>query len=181
MQQLRQNKTRIEAGFVAMEPETAAIRAWVGSRDFATDAFDHVQQARRQPGSTFKPFVYGAALEAGISADDQRVDAAVEIALPGGEVWRPSDAGAPSGQSMRLRDALAYSKNTITAQLVQEVGPTKVCARLARNLGVRESALQAVPALALGASPVTLLEMANRLRQPGARRRLPCALDGHAH
>lgn len=160
MQQLRQSKTRIEAGFVAMEPETAAIRAWVGSRDFATDAFDHVQQARRQPGSTFKPFVYGAALEAGISADDQRVDAAVEIALPGGEVWRPSDAGTPSGQSMRLRDALAYSKNTITAQLVQEVGPAKV-ARLARNLGVRESALQAVPALALGASPVTLLEMAN--------------------
>lgn len=160
MQQLRQSKTRIEAGFVAMEPETAAIRAWVGSRDFATDAFDHVQQARRQPGSTFKPFVYGAALEAGISADDQRVDAAVEIALPGGEVWRPSDAGAPSGQAMRLRDALAYSKNTITAQLVQEVGPAKV-ARLARNLGVRESALQAVPALALGASPVTLLEMAN--------------------
>ena len=160
MQSLRLSKTRIEAGFVALDPETAAIRAWVGSRDFATDAFDHVQQARRQPGSTFKPFVYGAALEAGFSADDRRVDAAVEIALPGGEVWRPSDAGAPSGQAMRLRDALAYSKNTITAQLVQEVGPAKV-ARLARNLGVRGSTLEAVPALALGASPVTLLEMSN--------------------
>ncbi|MBF6630395.1 MAG: transglycosylase domain-containing protein [Comamonas sp.] len=160
MQQLRQDKTRIEAGFIAMDPATAAIRAWVGSRDFAVDAFDHVQQARRQPGSTFKPFVYGAALQEGLLPDDTRVDEAVEYQLPGGEVWRPTDAAAPTGQSMPLRDALAYSKNTITAQLMDEVGPAKV-ARLARNLGVRASHLDAVPALALGASPVTLLEMTN--------------------
>ena len=160
MQQLRQDKTRIEAGFIAMDPETAAIRAWVGSRDFSVDAFDHVQQARRQPGSTFKPFVYGAALQEGMTPDDERVDAAVEIKLSGGEVWRPTDAKAPTGQSMPLRDALAYSKNTITAQLMQEVGAGDV-ARLARNLGVRSSPLDAVPALALGSSPVTLLEMVN--------------------
>lgn len=160
MQQLRQDKTRIEAGFVAMDPDTASVRAWVGSRDFAVDAYDHVQQARRQPGSTFKPFVYGAALQDGLSPDDERVDTAVEIKLAGGEVWRPSDAGPPSGKSMTLRDALAYSKNTITAQLVQEVGPAAV-AKLARNLGVRSSHLDAVPALALGASPVTLLDMTN--------------------
>lgn len=160
MQQLRQGKTRLEAGFVAMDPATAAIRAWVGSRDFALDAFDHVQQARRQPGSTFKPFVYGAALQEGASPEDTRVDEAVQYQLPGGEVWQPTDAGAPSGKPMALREALAYSKNTITAQLMDEVGPTQV-ARLARNLGVRASRLDAVPALALGASPVTLLEMAN--------------------
>ncbi len=160
MQQLRKDKLRIEAGFVAMDPETAAIRAWVGSRDYATDAFDHVQQARRQPGSTFKPFVYGAALEDGMSPDDTRVDEAVAIPLPGGEVWRPSDAGAPTGRAMPLRDALAYSKNTITARLMQEVGPRQV-ARLARDLGVRSSPLEPVPALALGASPVSLLEMTN--------------------
>lgn len=160
MQQLRQDKIRFEAGFVAMEPETAAIRAWVGSSDFAVDAYDHVQQARRQPGSTFKPFVYGAALQEGLSPDDERVDAAVEIKLSGGEVWKPTDAKPPTGQSMSLRDALAYSKNTITAQLVQEVGAGDV-ARVARNLGVRSSALEAVPALALGSSPVTLLEMVN--------------------
>lgn len=160
LQQLRQDKLRLEAGFLAMDPGTAAVRAWVGSRDFAQDAFDHVQQARRQPGSTFKPFVYGAALQSGVPADAQRVDQAVEITLAGGEVWRPSDASPPSGRSMTLADALAYSKNTITAQLVQEVGPAKV-ARLARNLGVRSSPLEAVPALALGASPVSLLEMVN--------------------
>lgn len=160
MQQLRQDKTRIEAGFVAMDPDTSAIRAWVGSRDFAVDAFDHVQQARRQPGSTFKPFVYGAALQAGASPEDTRVDEVMEYPMAGGEVWRPTDAVAPTGASMPLRDALAYSKNTITAQLMDEVGPAKV-ARLARNLGVRGSHLDAVPALALGASPVTLLDMTN--------------------
>lgn len=160
MQQLRKDKTRLEAGFVAMEPATAAIRAWVGSRGFAVDAYDHVQQARRQPGSTFKPFVYGAALQEGVLPDDIRVDEAREYLLSGGEVWRPTDAGTPTGQAMTVRDALAYSKNTITAQLMEEVGAGEV-ARLARNLGVRASHLEAVPALALGASPVTLLEMSN--------------------
>jgi penicillin-binding protein 1A len=63
MRQLREDKTRVQAGFLAIDPRTSAVLAWVGSRDFAQDAFDHVAQARRQPGSTFKPFVYGAALQ----------------------------------------------------------------------------------------------------------------------
>ncbi|NMM77016.1 penicillin-binding protein [Acidovorax sp. SRB_24] len=155
---LRQGKTRVQAGFLALAPQTGEILAWVGSRDFALDPFDHVQQARRQPGSTFKPFVYGAAFAQGALASDTRVDQAVEIALPGGEVWRPSDGGPPSGQPMALADALAYSKNTITAELVQQVGPAKV-AQLARAMGVRESPLDVVPSLALGTSPVTLKEM----------------------
>lgn len=155
---LRQNKTRIQSGFLALEPATGQIRAWVGSRDFAQDAFDHVQQARRQPGSTFKPFVYGAAFQQGFSPTDTLKDQAVEIQLPGGEVWRPSDGGPPSGQNMTLRTALAYSKNTITAQLMEKVGPEKV-AQLAKAMGVRESKLDPVPALALGTSPVTLKEM----------------------
>ena len=160
MQQLHRSKTRIEAGMVVLDPETAQVRAWVGGRDYTEDAFDHVQQARRQPGSTFKPFVYGAALQNGVKVDDTRKDEAVAIALEGGEVWRPSDASAPTGKDMRLRQALAQSKNTIAAALVQEVGADAV-ARLARDLGVRNSPLLPVPALALGASPVTLLEMTN--------------------
>ncbi|WP_068834043.1 penicillin-binding protein 1A, partial [Polaromonas jejuensis] len=158
MRALRQQKTRVQAGFMALDPRSGQIRAWVGSRDFAQDPFDHVQQARRQPGSTFKPFVYGAAFEQGASPDDTLVDQAVEIALPGGEVWRPSDGGPPSGQAMSLRDGLAYSKNTITAQVMQGVGPARV-AKLARAMGVRQSKLDPVPALALGTSPVTLKEM----------------------
>lgn len=158
MQNLRQNKTRVQAGFMALDPATGEIRAWVGSRDFTVDAFDHVAQARRQPGSTFKPFVYGAAFARGQSPDETFIDQPVEIKLAGGEIWRPTDETAPTGRAMSLRDGLVYSKNTITAQLVQNLGPDRV-ARLARAMGVRDSKLEEVPSLALGTSPVTLKEM----------------------
>jgi penicillin-binding protein 1A len=160
MGRLRAQKTRVQAGFMALDPRNSQIRAWVGSRDFAQDPFDHVQQARRQPGSTFKPFVYGAAFDKGASPDDTLIDQAVEIPLAGGEVWRPADASPPSGRAFSLRDGLAYSKNTITAQLMQTVGSARV-AKLARAMGVRQSKLELVPSLALGTSPVTLFEMVN--------------------
>ena len=158
MTKLREEKTRVQAGFMAMDPRNAHVLAWVGSRDFALDPFDHVAQARRQPGSTFKPFVYGAALLNGAVPTDTLMDQAVDILLPGGQHWRPSDGGPPSNQPMTLADGLAYSKNTITAQVMMQVGPAKV-AKLAEALGVRQSPLEAVPALALGTSPVTLQEM----------------------
>ncbi|GJG98025.1 penicillin-binding protein 1A [Cupriavidus pauculus] len=158
MQNLRLTKTRVQAGFMALDPATGEIRAWVGSRDFSVDAFDHVAQARRQPGSTFKPFVYGAAFARGQSPDETFVDQPVEMKLAGGEVWRPTDESASTGRAMSLRDGLVYSKNTITAQLVQSVGADRV-ARLARAMGVRDSKLEEVPSLALGTSPVTLREM----------------------
>lgn len=115
---LRQQKTTIQAGFLAVDPRDGQIKAWVGSRDFDRDAFDHVQQARRQPGSTFKPFVYGEAFRQGLGPETTLVDQAVEIPVGGGEVWRPTDGKPPSGKEMSLSDGLAYSKNTITAQLM---------------------------------------------------------------
>jgi penicillin-binding protein 1A len=158
MAKLRADKTRLQAGFVAIDPATGQVKAWVGSRDFNTDPFDHVAQARRQPGSTFKPFVYGAALEQGMSPDKRFIDRAVEIPLPDGSVWRPADLALPSGRSMTAREGLIYSKNTITAQVMQEIGPRKT-AELARRMGVNQSKLDEVPSLALGTSPVTPLEM----------------------
>ncbi|HEU4344853.1 MAG TPA: transglycosylase domain-containing protein [Candidatus Binatia bacterium] len=158
MTKLRADKTRLQAGFLAIDPATGHVKAWVGSRDFNTDQFDHVAQARRQPGSTFKAFVYGAALEHGMSPDRRFTDRAVEIPLPDGTVWRPSDLSEPSGRRMTLREGLIYSKNTITAQVMQEIGP-KRAAELARKMGVKQSKLDEVPALALGTSPVTLFEM----------------------
>ena len=158
MAKLRAEKTRLQAGFVAIAPATGQIKAWVGSRNFNTDPFDHVAQARRQPGSTFKPFVYGAALEQGMSPDKRFVDRAVEIPLPDGTVWRPADLSPPSGRSMTAREGLIYSKNTITAQVMQEIGPRKT-AELARRMGINQSKLDEVPSLALGTSPVTPLEM----------------------
>ncbi len=154
-----QDRPLLQAGFMALDPRDGAVRAWVGSRDFAVEQFDHVSQARRQPGSTFKPFVYGAAFLQGFSPSDTFVDEAVAIAMPGGgPVWTPSDATPPTGLPTSLRDGLAYSKNTITAQLMEKVGPERV-AQLAKALGVRQSKLELVPSLALGTSPVTLFEM----------------------
>ena len=158
MRALKRQKTQIQVGFLAIDPRTGQVKAWVGSRDFEQDAFDHVQQARRQPGSTFKPFVYGEAFRQGASPDDRLIDQAVEIHVGAAEVWRPTDGAPPSGEAMSLSDGLAYSKNTITAQLIEQVGPAKV-AKLARHMGVRQSKLEVVPSLALGTSPVTLKEM----------------------
>ncbi|MCA3865812.1 MAG: penicillin-binding protein, partial [Burkholderia sp.] len=158
MRALCERKTQVQAGFVAIDPRNGAIRAWVGSPDFGSEPFDHVAQARRQPGSTFKPFVYGAAFADGMRPDDTFVDRPVAIPVDGRAVWRPTDAEPPTGEPMTLRDALALSRNRVTAQVMQHEGAAKV-AQLARAMGVRDSPLDAVPSLALGTSPVTLKEM----------------------
>jgi penicillin-binding protein 1A len=158
MDKLREDKTRLQAGFVAIEPGTGYVRAWVGSRDFAVDQFDHVGQARRQPGSTFKPFVYGAAFLQGSRPTDVLFDEVMDFQVGQGEVWRPTDITDATGEATTLRDALALSKNTITAQVTQRVGPANI-AQLARAMGVRDSKLNPVMSLGLGTSPVTLREM----------------------
>jgi penicillin-binding protein 1A len=158
MRRLKEAKARLEAGFVAIDPTTGEVKAWVGSRDFARDQFDHVAQAARQPGSTFKPFVYGAALENGIPPEQPYVDAVMDIRAADGSVWRPTDMSGTTGRQMTMRDGLVFSKNTITAQVMRDVGLPPVI-KLAQNLGIRQSKLAAVPSLALGTSPVTLLEM----------------------
>lgn len=158
---LRRVKSRLEVGFVALDPQTGYVRAWVGSRQFDDDQYDHVARARRQPGSTFKPFVYARALQEGYRPNDTIVDQEVEIPLEGDEIWRPANAGETvSGNEFTLTEGLVYSKNTITAQLVDDVGAGDV-ARLARRMGVNRSDLRAVPSIALGTSEVSLLEMAS--------------------
>ena len=158
MARVRSAKTRLEAGFLAIEPSSGEIRAWVGGRNFEADQFDHAVQAERQPGSTFKPFVYGAALERGISPDRTFVDEAVGIAMPDGKTWTPTDMSGATGETMTLRDGLVRSKNTITVQVMREVGIPSIVG-LARAMGVDRSRLDPVPSLALGTSPVTLMEM----------------------
>ena len=158
MAQLRRVKTRLEAGFVALDPTSGEVRAWVGSRDFQKDQFDHVAQAERQPGSTFKPIVYGAALEKGISSEKMYLDQVTGIKAGDGTIWRPTDMSGSSGGEMSLREGLIMSKNTITAQVMQDVGLPSII-RLAQDLGIKDSKLASVPSLALGTSPVTLLQM----------------------
>jgi penicillin-binding protein 1A len=158
MTALRKEKTRLEAGFIAIDPTSGDVKAWVGSRDFNTDQYDHVARAQRQPGSTFKPFVYGAALDNGMPPDQTFIDEVREFKMRDGTIWRPEDISPPTGRPMTAYEGLMYSKNTITAQVMERVGPDKT-ADFARRAGVRDSRLHAVPALALGTSPVTLAEM----------------------
>ncbi|NRF65523.1 transglycosylase domain-containing protein [Aquincola sp. S2] len=166
-------KTRLEAGFVALDPKSGSVLAYVGSRDPALDQFDHVSQAQRQPGSTFKPFVYGAALLAGIPAEQTYFDTLVQIRLGDGTVWSPTDMTEATGEPLTLRAGLARSKNTITAQVMQQVGVASVV-RYARLLGLERAKLDPVPSLALGTSPVTLLELSGAygtLASLGVKRR----------
>jgi penicillin-binding protein 1A len=158
MRQLKVAKSRLEAGFVAMDPLSGEVKAWVGSRSFQREQFDHVSQAARQPGSTFKPIVYAAALERGLTPDRPYVDTPMTIRGENGSTWRPTDNTGTTGRRMTMRDGLVFSKNTITAQVMQDVGVAPIV-KLAQDMGVRSSKLAPVPSIALGTSPVTLLEM----------------------
>ncbi len=158
VQSLKRGQERIEAGFVAIDPHNGHVRAWVGGRDFGQQEFDHVVQAKRQPGSTFKPFVYAAALENGYAPYSVLADAPFTWVNPyTREVWSPGNFGGTSGELVTLRQALAFSKNTVTARLITSIGADKVV-DVAKRMGI-ESPLQAVPSLGLGTSEVSLLEM----------------------
>ncbi|NBB87044.1 MAG: hypothetical protein GVY12_12630, partial [Bacteroidetes bacterium] len=155
---LRLAQTRVDAGFVALDPRTGAVRAYVGGRDHTRDAFDKAGQARRQAGSTFKPFLYAAAIEQGYSPFELVKDSVVTYRQPDGTTWRPRNAsGGASHEALTLREALAYSTNTIAAHVGMALGPEAV-ADAARRAGL-QTPQRLVPSLALGTSEVTLLEL----------------------
>jgi penicillin-binding protein 1A len=158
---LKTSVTRLESGFVALDPTSGDVRAWVGGRNFSTDKYDHVSIARRQPGSTFKPFVYTAAIDNGYSPEYSLRDDTVQIRDPyTGDVWQPRNfGGTVTGEMKPIREGLQQSLNTITARLVREIGPQRVVS-YAHRMGI-DTPLDAVPSIALGTSEVTLLEMAS--------------------
>ncbi len=155
---LKATKNRLENGFIAMDPTNGYIKAWVGGRDLSTDWYDHVSVAKRQPGSVFKPFTYAFAIDANYSPEKLYLDSVFQYPDEvTGEVWSPQNFGdETSGEWMTMREGLARSMNTVTAQVIHDVNPLNV-ANLARNMGI-QSELDAVPSLALGTSEVTLLE-----------------------
>ncbi|MBI3677112.1 MAG: PBP1A family penicillin-binding protein [Proteobacteria bacterium] len=141
-----------EGAVVLMKPD-GAVSALIGGTDYDASVFNRATQARRQPGSSFKPFVYLAAIENGISPWDVRDDGPVDI-----DGWSPTNYGGRSYGTITLASALAHSVNTITASLAQEVGVTTVV-EAAQRCGIT-SPLEANASLALGTSEVTPIEMA---------------------
>ena len=151
----------LQAGFMAMEPKSGHIKAWVGGIDHKYFKYDHVRQGRRQPGSTFKPFVYTAAVDNGFSPCFELEDVRVTIPLPGQDppFYSPENAeGRYTGEKMTIRQAMARSVNSITAGVMKTIEPATVV-RYARELGIT-SPLAPVYALCLGAGgDVSLFEM----------------------
>ncbi len=159
---LKYYKHFLHTGFMAMDPKSGHIKAWVGGINQKYFKFDHVRQGKRQPGSTFKPFVYATAIEAGYSPCFPVADQPVTWSMPGQDppTWTPknNDHGKFSGEKMTIRRAMARSINSITAYVMQRVTPTKVV-EMAHRLGI-ESKLEAVPTLCLGAGgDVSVYEM----------------------
>ncbi len=157
----------MHCGFVAMEPQTGHVKAWVGDIDFHSWKYDKVT-AMRQPGSTFKLFVYTEAMNQGISPCDTRKDEyfAMKVMQNGKEVtWAPHNAdGRFSNAQITLKQAFAMSINSIAVRLGQEVGIENIV-NTAHNMGIK-SKLDPTPSLTLGASDVNLLEMVNAYCTP---------------
>lgn len=154
----------MHCAFVAMEPQTGAVKAWVGDINFNTWKYDKVT-AMRQPGSTFKLFVYTEAMNQGLTPCDKRRDEYFSMQVfdkkKNQEVtWAPTNAnGSFSGDSMALKSAFARSINSVAVRLGQEMGISRIV-ETAHKMGIK-SPLDATPALALGSSDINLLELAN--------------------
>lgn len=145
-------KLNVSQGALVSIDNSGAVRAMVGGYDYANSQFDRASEARRQPGSAFKPFVYLAAMEQGRTPDSTRVDAPIRIGK-----WTPENYNGKYYGKVTLATALAKSLNSVAAQLAMEVGPGSVV-EVAHRMGI-ESSLQANTSLALGTSEVTPLEL----------------------
>lgn len=159
---IRYYKTFLRTAMMSMEPQTGHVKAWVGGIDYKHFQYDNVIQGERQAGSLFKPFVYAAAIDQlryspCFTLPDNRY--CIEPGKHGNmEMWCPDNSdGTYSGENMTLKRALANSVNSVTAQLIDRVGPGSV-ASIAKSMGITKEIL-AVPSIALGTPDVSVYEM----------------------
>lgn len=152
----------VEAGLVSIDPNNGAIRSLVGGFDFNRNRFNHVTQAWRQPGSSFKPFIYSAALERGFTPTTMINDAPLVIdpAQVGGQKWEPKNYDGSFSGMMTMRSALTYSKNLISVRILQSITPQFAQQYIGR-FGFKPERHPAYLTMALGAGMVTPLEMAS--------------------
>ncbi|MFN8438830.1 MAG: transglycosylase domain-containing protein [Cytophagales bacterium] len=155
---LRHYKKFLNVGMLAVHPETGHIVAWVGGINHKFFKQDHVKQSYRQPGSTFKPFVYLAAIDNGYSPCVELQDIPYTFQLEDGNTWTPQNSeGEYTGKTYTLRQAMARSINSITANVMDRVSPNRVV-DYCQRLGIK-SKLDPVPSLCLGASDVSVYEL----------------------
>ncbi len=162
LNELLKEKTRIQVALVAIDPTNGHVKAWVGGNRFSPDEykyqFDHVWQAKRQPGSTFKPFVYTAAIDKGLPANFQVLDQPLEL-NSGNGIWSPRNSDGSSGGMTTLRTALSRSLNQVTVRLAYEHLKTSEIISYARRMGIT-SPMASNLSIALGTSEVSPLELA---------------------
>jgi penicillin-binding protein 1A len=153
---------QVEAAFVSMNAETGAILSLVGGFDFRRNKFNHVTQAQRQPGSSFKPFIYAAAIEKGFSPSTMVNDAPLSIGglETGSQAWEPKNYDGKYEGLMRLRTALAKSKNLVSVRLIRTIGPSYAQDYIQR-FGFEAEKHPPYLTMALGAGSVTPLQMAS--------------------
>lgn len=151
----------VEGGLVSMTPQTGAIRALVGGFDFDKNQFNHVTQAWRQPGSSFKPFIYSAGLENGLSANTQINDSPLffDAGVTGGQPWEPKNYDGKFDGPMSMSTGLARSKNMVSIRVLESVGLSNAQQWVSR-FGFDTEKHPAFLTLALGAGSVTVMQMA---------------------
>ncbi|MGB6150385.1 MAG: transglycosylase domain-containing protein [Pricia sp.] len=159
---IRYYKTFLRAALMSMEPQTGHVKAWVGGTDYRHFQYDNVSQGLHQVGSTFKPFVYAAAIDQlRLSPCDKFPDTqyCIEAGKHGNpESWCPKNAvGQYSGNELTLKEALANSVNTVTAQLIDRVGPRSVVS-IVKNVGLTRP-IPEVPSISLGTPALSVYEM----------------------
>lgn len=162
MDSIRYHKSILQASMMSMTPQTGEVKAWVGGIDYKYYKYDMVKKGKRQIGSTFKPFVYATAIDQmHMSPCDTLPNTSYTI--PTGKYgllqpWTPKNAGNSYGGMVTLKNALANSINTITARLIDRVGPKPVI-DLIEKMGVDTRDIQEVPSIALGSSDISVYEM----------------------
>jgi penicillin-binding protein 1A len=151
-------KCAVQVAVVALDPRNGHILAMIGGRNFRESQFNRAVQAKRQPGSVFKPFVYTAAVDNGYMPSYEKLNQPIVVHLADGTRWTPSNYDGKISGKTTLREALKRSLNLVTARLVQEDVPPEQVVRYARNLGLT-TPMDAVDAIALGSSGVIPLEV----------------------
>jgi penicillin-binding protein 1A len=151
-----QQPPKVQGGLVAMDPKTGRVLAMVGGFSYAQSEFNRATQAMRQPGSSFKPFVYAAAMDNGYTPASVIMDAPIEI-VSGGQVWRPENYGGESGGPSTLRSGIEHSRNLMTVRLANDLG-MNIVAEYAERFGIYDKLLPYLP-MALGSGETTVIRM----------------------